>query len=300
MQNRLHKSSIEYHPIELDPVFPISSPSHIVRGDISPDAPHVHDCFEIGYCFEGVGLFTVEDKILSYDSGDAVVINHTEVHQAVSLMGNLSTWSFINVDPIALLTGFIQAEGYPLETASLGGPKFSNVIKAAQYPDICSTVHEIITEMRAQKPNYQAVVRSLFFTLLLRLHRLVVPALPSKFGELKRENIVRINPAMRHIAEHFSEDVELEHLANLCNLSLSHFRKVFREATGIAPFKYLIKFRMNAAQIMLEHSKRNIIDIAYSCGYSTLSCFNRTFKSTFGMSPSAWRKSAKQDNLPHK
>ena len=194
MQKRLKRACIEYHPIKLDPEFPISSPSYIVRGEISPDAPHVHDCFEIGYCFKGEGLFTVEDKILSYGTGDAVVINRTEVHQAVSLAGSLSTWSFINVDPIGLLAGFIQAKGYWLETTSLGGPGFSNVIKVAQYPDICSTVHEIITEMRAQESDYQAVVRSLFFTLLLRLHRLVVHPLPEECDGRRRENIVRINP----------------------------------------------------------------------------------------------------------
>jgi AraC-like DNA-binding protein len=47
---------------------------------------------------------------------------------------------------------------------------------------------------------------------------------------------------------------------------------------------------MKAALIMLKNSRKQILEIAYSCGYPTLSSFNRTFKSTFGIPPSKWRK----------
>lgn len=291
MQNRLSTTDIEFDTIELDPTFPITEPSYIKRGEISPDAPHIHNCFELGYCEEGTGIFTIEDKILPYNSGDIVVINHKEVHQAVSSLGQISTWRFFNLDPIRLLTGHIQSEGYTLETESLYGPGFENIIHSSEHPDICSTVKEIITEMNTKSPNYKAIVRSLVFILLLKLHRLPKHELPDDIMDLKRNNITRISPAIRYIADHFSKPLDLDQLAKRCHLSSPHFRKVFREATGVPPSTYITNFRMKAATIMLKNSDKKIIDIAYSCGYSTLSCFNRTFKSTFGMSPRTYRSS---------
>jgi AraC family transcriptional regulator, activator of mtrCDE len=290
MQKRLKKQEMEYQSAELDSKFPITAPSHIIRGEVSPDLPHVHDCFEIGYCFEGAGIFTVEDKILPYQAGDAVIINNREVHQAVSSLGKISVWSFTHLNPVLLLAGHIFSDEFALKTDMLCGSDFINIIKHETHPEICNVIQDIIQEMRQQQPGFKAVVRSLVFIMLTRLHRITEQTPSAAVGTLKRENLARISPAIRHIINNFSTSLNIAELATNCYLSEPHFRKVFKEATGLPPSQYIIKFRMNAASIMLKNSNRKVIQIATDCGYTTLSSFNRSFKETFNQSPREYRK----------
>ena len=290
MQNRLKTEVIEFDAIELDPKFPITTPSIIERGEISPDLPHVHNCFEIGYCYKGNGIFTIEDKILPYSTGDVVVINHREVHQAVSSVGNLSVWGFFNVNPVQLLLKHIQPTEYPLETESLCGTGFNNIIKISENPGICAIVCEMIAELRDKPTGYRGVIRSFMLILLIKLHRLSNKSAPKKKPPLKRDQILRVSPAIKYMANHFSHPLNMDKLAQTCHLSPPHFRKIFREAIGMSPSAYLTTFRIKTALIMLENTNDKIIDISVACGYPTLSCFNRAFKQSMGVSPTIWRK----------
>ena len=290
MQNQFKKQLMEYKSAELDSKFPITAPSHIIRGEISPDLPHVHDCFEIGYCFEGPGIFTIEDKILPYHAGDAVIINNREVHQAVSSLGNVSVWSFTHLNPILLLAGHISSDELTLKTDLFCGSNFINIITREMHPGICNVIQDIILEMRQQQPGFKALVRSLVFIMLTRLHRITEQTPSAAVSTLKRENLARISPAIRHIINNFSTILNIAELATSCYLSEPHFRKIFKSATGLPPSQYITKFRMNAASIMLKNSNRKIIQIATDCGYTTLSSFNRSFKATFKQSPREYRK----------
>lgn len=291
MQKRLNTQIMEYKSEELDSRFPITFPSHIIRGEVSPDLPHVHNCLEIGYCFEGTGIFTVEDKILPYRSGDAVVINNKELHQAVSSLGNVSTWSFSHLDPVSLLAGHITSEELPVKIELLCGLSFINIIKHEEHLDICTTIKDIILEMRNGEKGFKSIVRSLVFIMLTRLKRIINNSPAGTNKSLKRENLSRISPAIRYIINNFLTTLSISKLASVCYLSEAHFRKLFREATGMSPLQYITKFRMHAASIMLKNTNKQIIRIALDCGYPTLSSFNRNFKEAFAVSPRQYRKS---------
>ena len=84
-------SETQYAPIRLPSDFPVSGVDVNIRGEIPPIPPHIHDCFELGYCYSGEGLFLVEDKILPFRAGDAAIINHREVHVMVSSPGGKPT-----------------------------------------------------------------------------------------------------------------------------------------------------------------------------------------------------------------
>ncbi|HBE02592.1 MAG: hypothetical protein A2096_00085 [Spirochaetes bacterium GWF1_41_5] len=291
MQKRLKINKILLQPVNLDPAFPVSMPSHILRGEISPDPPHIHDHLEIGYCFEGAGIFSIDSKIIPYTTGDAVIINHREVHQAVSSFGKISIWSFFYTDPAGLLHGAPPADKKILVTDHFYGTGFTNVIKGSEHPEICLLIRDIICEMRSCAENYQDAARALILTMLIRLHRIIKIQPADDFSSADQNRLLHISPAIRYIADHFSEPLNIDYLARLCGLSCSHFRKIFRETAGIAPLAYLARYRMHAASIMLAESNRRIIDIAFSCGFLTLSSFNRIFLREYKISPRVWRKS---------
>ena len=99
-----------------------------------------------------------------------------------------------------------------------------------------------------------------------------------------------IRPALEYMANRFREDITVEQLADLVHLSKSHFMRCFKKAVGIGAIEHLSQLRINAACEALSDSNDQIADIAFACGYSNLSNFNRQFLKKVGCSPKEYRK----------
>ena len=93
-QSKLDISAGSYAPIRLDPEFSVSQPDFNERSSKPIIAPHVHDFLEIGYCYDGNGVVIIEDKILPFKKGDAVLINNRE----------LQNWNILPVISASRLT----------------------------------------------------------------------------------------------------------------------------------------------------------------------------------------------------
>lgn len=72
--------------------------------------------------------------------------------------------------------------------------------------------------------------------------------------------------------------------------SLSHFRKLFRDATGLPPVEFLIRQRIDRAKILLQQSDSTVSlrQIAEQCGFSDPYYFSRQFKKLEHMSPTEY------------
>jgi len=61
--------------------------------------------------------------------------------------------------------------------------------------------------------------------------------------------------------------------------------------TGETPFQFLTRIRVEkAAALLAAKSHVQVSEIAFQCGFSSLSLFSRTFRNHFGMSPGKWRE----------
>lgn len=280
----------EFEPKNLNPAFPVSRLFNELRGDVPPIKAHVHDCFEIGYCHEGSGVFMVEDKLLPCKGGDAVVINNKELHLLVASPGLKCRWSFLNLEPAGLLAGYIPSEEACLDSTLLSGPDFCNIMDGEKDSDICLIIREIIAELSGRKDGYKSVVRALVWSLMAKLHR-KIPELKAEEenSQKKRNSLQRIQPALQYIAEHYQEDINIEKLAKLSYSSVSNFRKIFHAGIGCSPMDYLINFRMEVARTLLKESEYSILKVALNSGFPSLSNFNRQFLKQNGISPRKWR-----------
>ncbi|MBN8216140.1 MAG: helix-turn-helix transcriptional regulator [Spirochaetes bacterium] len=293
MQKRPYlAASSQYDPIALAADFPITVPIPHDRRGGQKVQPHVHDCFELGYCARGSGLCVIENKALPYGAGDVVAIPPRELHMVVSSPGVVSHWSFTNLDPSALLAGFAPVEERYLETAAMTGPGFHNVFSAAEHPFLAASVGALMEELLSKSPGRSSAVRALTWLILVRIHQARRLRPPSGGKGSGRRELGKIRPALEYIAEHYHEAISIRRLADHCGLSATHFRREFAAAVGGAPLSYLIQFRLRAAGVLLKNSARPIVEIAGATGFETLSSFNRHFKACYGMSPRAWRREA--------
>lgn len=279
-----------YAPIKLDPDFPVAGPDFTSRSETPPIPPHVHDCFELGYCYEGSGVFIVENKILSFSKGDSVVINSREIHIMRGNPGSVTKWEFINLAPELLLASYVPADERFIETWSLSGPKFNNIFNGLKFPEICRDIKSIIREVKEQKNGYRSAVRAIVWGLMVKLHRVYADEEEKNSKAPDRKKLQRISPAMEFIADNYSNTIEVEKLAELCKCSVPNFRKLFVSATGVSPLAYIKNIRMKVALSLLKNTKLSALEVALRSGYPTLSNFNRQFKAHYGKSPRKARK----------
>lgn len=107
----------------------------------------------------------------------------------------------------------------------------------------------------------------------------------------RAEYVSRINRVMEYIDNHYYEQINLNMLAEIAHFSPFHFHRVFSMLTGETPIDFFSRIRVEkAAQLLKGARNKSISDIAFYCGFSSMSLFARTFKKYFGMSATAYRK----------
>ena len=86
------------------------------------------------------------------------------------------------------------------------------------------------------------------------------------------------------------ENLSINELAHLTNLSLSTFKRKFRETYSDSPAAYIKKKRLEKAEGLLKISNDRIIDICLNCGFNNLDNFSKSFKKKYGLTPTEFRK----------
>ena len=91
--------------------------------------------------------------------------------------------------------------------------------------------------------------------------------------------------------------ISVEELAQICHLSLTHFRRTFESVMHISPLYYLNSVRIEKACDFLVNTDANILAIAQMAGVSTPSNFHRQFGRMMRVTPSEYRRSMRQGKL---
>jgi len=101
----------------------------------------------------------------------------------------------------------------------------------------------------------------------------------------------RFDRVFDYIDRHLDEELNVELLSRVANFSKFHFHRQFAVYTGINVFRYiqLMRLRHASYQLVFEEQRR-ITDIALESGFENPESFSRTFKKTFGQTPSQFRK----------
>lgn len=100
----------------------------------------------------------------------------------------------------------------------------------------------------------------------------------------------RLEPALSYINQNYDKPIKNEILADLCNLSVTHFRRLFSEQIGKSPLQYREAVRVHWAIKQLESRMFTISEIAERLGYSDIYHFSKVIKKHTGNPPSFYKK----------
>jgi AraC-like DNA-binding protein len=287
MQNQPKSLPLYHAPIQLDPDFSITRAG---MDTYSPDTAltflHYHDHLEVGFCYEGSGVFIVENRILPFSAGCASVIFKHEMHIAQSSAEHGSKWKFIHLEP-ALLLGRSFPDAAPMLQEEGSGL----IVPLGDPSGLAEAVRNLIEETGRSDSASVHAVKGLALCMLARLSRQNGEGAPQ--GEYRmKSNIKSISPALEYILENYAHPIYVSNLASVCRMSTTSFRRTFSEAMGMPPGCYIQRLRIQLATLQLLFSTLPVLEVASSAGYESLSCFNRHFKRITGMSPREYRKTA--------
>ena len=87
----------------------------------------------------------------------------------------------------------------------------------------------------------------------------------------------------------YAEPVTVADIAAGAFLSPSYFSFMFRTFTGYTVKNYLNRYRLYRGALDLRDSNKRLVEIAYSCGFSSQQAFTRSFSQMYGLAPAQFR-----------
>lgn len=102
-------------------------------------------------------------------------------------------------------------------------------------------------------------------------------------GNYSAEDIVTL--VKEYVQKNYSHDIDLNSIANTLGFSSSYLTKVFNKVEQTTPSKYIRNYRMGIAKQLLLDKNMTIAQVAECVGYNDPFHFSKSFKQTFGVSP---------------
>lgn len=249
-----------------------------------PLEPHVHEhAFEICYLARGRQTYHVDNTFYALRGHDVYITFPDEVHDSGGFPEEKSLLYYLVLQAPSAREGFLglpRAEGRMLYEALLRIPtRHFHASPALGVP----LERMICNHARVDDPLNAMRIRQSVVAFLLEL---LDASAASGSGSTPHEAVARVQA---YVAEHLTGVIRLEELAAVAHMSLSRFKTIFRQTTGIPPREYVLREKILAAQKVLVHSKTPVTEIALDFGFSSSQYFATVFLRYTGMSPQAFR-----------
>jgi AraC-like DNA-binding protein len=85
------------------------------------------------------------------------------------------------------------------------------------------------------------------------------------------------------------EDLDLSLVARHCGVSEGHLSRLFHHATGLTFREYVAQVRLEHAKSLLLRTGKGVTEIAFECGFQSVSQFHRVFRKAHGKAPGQMR-----------
>ncbi|MBQ4848429.1 AraC family transcriptional regulator [Pseudoalteromonas sp. MMG005] len=150
---------------------------------------------------------------------------------------------------------------------------------------VTSLFLEIQTELATGKSH--KVLESLIYLMLNEANK------ASELTAIEINGHTKIDKAMRYIQAHSCEGISLKDVAHALHINSAHLASKMKQATGYSVGQWILKYRLKMAVELLLNTDEKVEIIGYQAGWRDVTHFIRQFKKQYQQTPSAWRRTNK-------
>lgn len=255
---------------------------------------HLHPEYELILIEEGGGLAFVGDSVRKMQPGDFMLIGRNLPHLW------LSSDPYYEPDTQLVSHSVYTQFGTNIFPADMRGiPELDEVFRILD--DSQRGLIFYGQECEELKEDFRQLVSATGYMKWMGLYSLLYRlATQSKcfsltsdyYQNLDLENCdAYVLRSYEYINQNYQKDVSLSKLAAHVGMTESALCRHFKRFTGKTLFEYLTELRISYAAKLLMNRNISINQVAYNCGYRTISHFNRQFKQVIGKTPREYVKS---------
>lgn len=256
---------------------------------------HYHPEMELVYIKEGYGKRIIGDKLESFVAGDMVFIGSNLPHVWLNNETFYKGFTYLKAKAIVVYfnKGLFSQNFYEQKENGRLTELFEQASRGLK---IAGKSRQLIAEKMEKLVRKKGVDRLIG---ILEILKILSSSKEVEFivhegydGHTLRTKTDRLADVYRYIINNYYKDISLEEISGIANLTPTAFCRLFKQRTSRHFTEYLNEVRISNACKFLQETSLNISEIAFQCGYKTLSNFNKSFKKTTGLSPKEYRKKA--------
>ena len=254
---------IYFYPISAGHFFCVEG-YHLVRKN--------YNSLLITHILDGSFTYIKDGKHITAHKGDTVILDCYKPHEYYTNDSFESIWIHIaGANSFELFEEIERSEG--------------NLIKCKDVQHLRKLLFRVFDGMKGDYPTTELSVSLDIYKIFTEL---LNPQSTKSKGESNYED--SIQTVKEYIAENLNENLTVGALAEIVNMSSSHFSRVFKQQTGLSPYDYILISRLNRAKYLLQVTDMTVSAIAYEIGFNSESNFIYFFTENEGISPGKFRK----------
>lgn len=249
---------------------------------------HMHDYCQITRVEEGRILYLINNTQVEMNEGDIIVIIPNTIHSWLAV--EQTRCASIGFYPSQLrLDDYLQPYAHAFSSLySMHFPSVSVSRRSPMFTRVERCFTRILEEHMERSPAAQAMMHHYLIELSLLLSRSC--ALLSDSAKTDPRRPETLQKAIAYIDEHLDSTASPQDVAEHIHMNPCYFSSYFKKQLGIPCSKYIAIKRLSNAADLLKSTDQPISEIAFQCGFRSISSFYQLFSSLYTISPGKFRK----------
>lgn len=256
--------------------------------------PHFHEHVEMIFCMKGSFLVTVDDKTETIHENELICIGGNSVHSTFSkdkeslIFVMFFAPQFIEVPFNSTIERKYISSFQDMFSLGQG----YKVIKDRNRDGLLrSYVENIHREYLANRTGNELSIKGWFYQIITYLLREEEVEYETAAEDVNGKK--HIEKAITYIDKHYREELSVEQMARMCNLSYHYFSKVFKKVMGQSFKQYIDSVRVSEAEKLMITKDISIGEVAFQVGFLDQGSFYRLYKRVRGFTPTEFKKKLK-------
>jgi AraC-like DNA-binding protein len=262
---------------------------------------HFHKGYELLFIIKGQGKFYGGNQVMNFGSGDVYLFGPNFPHYFVNDRTFVESGETGHSIIIQFRDGSLEEVFAQLPELSAVNELLKAAVSGVKFSQVGETILALPFQMLKSKNsgfiNLLHFMHALYLLASSNRHLMTTidPAPAPSLKKLRGDS--RLDDVYQYVLTHFSEELTTQHAASLSCMQEAAFCRYFKRRTQKTFSQFVNTVRITHATHLLAKTDGNISEICFSCGFNSVSYFNRQFKSIVGVTPLEYRKTILEDDV---